>query len=677
MWALRVSHSAVVDGWRERERALRRRGHRVDVVSAAVWSEGGRPVTLTPRPGETVVAARTFGSHPALFLYDPRPLWTALGRPVDVVDIHEEPFALATAEVLLIRWLRRQPAPYLVYSAQNIDKRHPLPFRWIERAVLRHANGVNVCNTAAGRIAQRKGFPGRARTVDLGTDLAAFAPRAYAVTPGEAPVVGFAGRLDAAKGADVLLHAAALEPGVQVRVAGDGPERRALQELAGTLGISDRVEFVGALAPKELPDFYRSLDVLAVPSLTTSSWVEQFGRVAIEAMACGIPVVVSDSGALPEVVAGAALVVAEGDATELAKALSAVVHDADVAARLREAGLSRAAATSWDRVALEHEAMYRAATKQWDGGIHCDARSLEVVVVAYGQPDLLAEALAPLRGLSVTVVDNSSSASVRAVTERFAARYVDPGHNGGFGAGVNEALRHVDPRADVLLVNPDAVVHPDDVARLRSALLAEPDLASVGPSQVDANGTPSRVEWPFPSPVATWVEAVGLGRLRRNRYVIGSVLLLRREAIDHVGPFDDVRFFLYAEETDWAHRAVRLGWRHALVPTARATHVGAATSTDAAAREGHFHAAQEVYLRKHFGSLGWQVGRAGQVVGSAVRGVVLPGPRGEVARSRLRLYLRGPARSETRPDDSHPAPVTVVARTLAGTVAGTTEGAAS
>src|SRR6476620_6090498 len=249
MWALRVSHSAVVDAWRGRERALRRLGHRVDIVSAAAWSEGGRRVALSVRPDEPVVPARTVGSHPALFLYDPRPLWRALGRPVDVVDIHEEPFALATAEILLLRWLRRQPAPYVVYSAQNIDKRHPLPFRWIERAVLRHASGVNVCNTAAGRIVERKGFPGRPRTVDLGTDLTAFTPRAYAVTPGEAPVVGFAGRLDAAKGADVLLHAAALEPGVQVRAAGDGPERRALQELAGALGISDRVEFVGALAP--------------------------------------------------------------------------------------------------------------------------------------------------------------------------------------------------------------------------------------------------------------------------------------------------------------------------------------------------------------------------------------------------------------------------------------------
>src|SRR6478736_2010041 len=678
MWALRVSHSAVVDAWRGRERALRRLGHRVDIVSAAAWSEGGRRVALSVLPDEPVVPARTVGSHPALFLYDPRPLWRALGRPVDVIDIHEEPFALATAEVLLLRWLRRQRAPYLLYSAQNIDKRYPVPFRWLERAALRHASGVNVCNDAAGRIAERKGFPGCARTVDLGTDLTAFTPAAYADTPREVPVVGFAGRLDAAKGADVLLRAVALEPAVRVRLAGDGPEKQALVDLAGRLGIADRVELLGALAPESLPDFYRSLDVLVVPSLTTPSWVEQFGRVALEAMACGIPVVVSDSGALPEVVGDAALIVAEGDVAELAKAISEVVHDTDVARRLRAAGLKRAAASSWDRIAAEHDTMYRAATKRWSRETDSHDRPLDVVVVAYGQPDLLGGALTPLRGLSVTVVDNSSSPAVRAVAEAAGAHYVDPGGNGGFGAGVNEALRRVDPRSDVLLVNPDAVVHPDDIAALRAALLAAPDLASVGPSQVDATGTPARVEWPFPSPLATWVEAAGLGRLRRNRYVIGSVLLLRREALDHVGPFDDERFFLYAEETDWARRAVLLGWRHALVPAARATHVGAATSTDPDRREGHFHAAQEIYLRKHFGSVGWQVGRAGQVVGSAARGVVLPGRRGEAARSRLALYLRGPARSETRPDDSRPATVPMeVVGTLRAPVAGATEGAAS
>ncbi|NUR80908.1 MAG: glycosyltransferase, partial [Dermatophilaceae bacterium] len=332
MWALRVSHSAVVDVWRERERALRRAGHRVDLVSAASWTEGGRRVRLESRGDESICAARTFGSHPALFLYDPRPLWRALGAPVDVIDIHEEPYSLATAEVLALRWLRRRHAPYLVYSAQNLDKRHPLPFRWLERAVLRHAGGVHVCNDAAGRIVERKGFPGRARTIDLGTDLTLFTPSpTYAGSPDEAPVVGFVGRLEAPKGADVLLRAVSLQGHLRCRLAGDGPDRHRLEELAASLGVTDRVEFVGALAPAQLPGFYRSLDVLAVPSLTTPSWVEQFGRVALEAMACGVPVVVSDSGALPEVVGDAALVVPEGDAAGLAKAVAEVVGDPGVA----------------------------------------------------------------------------------------------------------------------------------------------------------------------------------------------------------------------------------------------------------------------------------------------------------------------------------------------------------
>ncbi|MFM6848394.1 MAG: glycosyltransferase, partial [Terrabacter sp.] len=453
-----------------------------------------------------------------------------------------------------------------------------------------------------------------------------------------------------------------LQGDLRGRVAGDGPDRRRLEELAATLGVADRVEFVGSLEPERLPDFYRSLDVLAVPSLTTPSWVEQYGRVAMEAMACGVPVVVSDSGALPEVVGDAAVVVTEGDEAALAKALAAIVRDPDLATHLREAGLARAAATSWDVVAAEHEALYRAATKTWDGlsvvssGVPSVVptthdRPLEVVVVAYGQPELLAGALAPLVDLPVTVVDNSSSPDVREVAEAAGARYVDPARNGGFAAGVNEGLRWVDPRADVLLLNPDAVVSTEDVERLRTALLAAPDIASVGPSQVDADGEPSRVDWPFPSPLAAWVEAAGFGRARKGRYVIGSVLMLRREAIEHVGAFDDERFFLYAEETDWAYRATRLGWRHALVPEAHAMHIGAATSTDPTRREGHFHAAQEIYLRKHYGAAGWQVSRAAQIAGSAVRGLVLGGEGGRAARNRVRLYLRGPAAAEVRPAD--------------------------
>ena len=140
---------------------------------------------------------------------------------------------------------------------------------------------------------------------------------------------------------------------------------------------------------------------------------------------------------------------------------------------------------------------------------------------------------------------------------------------------------------------------------------------------------------------------MGLGGLRRRPdFVIGSVLLLRAAALEQVGGLDE-RFFLYAEETDWAKRASVLGWRHRVVESVTALHLGAATSGDPARREAHFHGSQERYQRKHFGAAGWHVARAGQVVGSAVRSVVLPGERGVAAGRRAAQYVRGPLKVES------------------------------
>ena len=194
------------------------RGHRVDLVSAARWHEGGREVPLVARAGEQVVGARTLGSHPALFVYDPRPLWRALGRPVDVIDVHEEPFALATAEVLLLRWLRRQRAPYVLYTAQNIDKRYPVPFRWIERAALRE-RGASAPATPPRRASPsaRASRAGPARSTSAPTSPASAPPsRRRRQTPPSAdadrPSWGMPAGSTAAKGVDVLLRAAAIDP---------------------------------------------------------------------------------------------------------------------------------------------------------------------------------------------------------------------------------------------------------------------------------------------------------------------------------------------------------------------------------------------------------------------------------------------------------------------------------
>jgi GT2 family glycosyltransferase len=277
-------------------------------------------------------------------------------------------------------------------------------------------------------------------------------------------------------------------------------------------------------------------------------------------------------------------------------------------------------------------------------------RPQHVVIVAYGAEDALERALAALqRAAGVTIVDNSSSEAVKAVAARHGAEYVDAEANLGFAAGANLALRPLlrgEP-CDVLLLNPDAALAPRDLGALVSFLhgLRNERVAAVAPRLVGEAGREQRVVWPFPSPTRAWAVAVGLGDMPAGRtFVVGAVLLLRWEALQDVGLFDE-RFFLYAEETDWQRRAAERGWVSAQCPDAVAAHAGAGTSDDPLRRESLFHAAQETYIRKWHGSLGWALYRTAALLGAVARVVVLTGERRTTAAQRAVLYARGPRRA--------------------------------
>lgn len=645
MKVLRVAHHGVVSAWRQRERILRARGDAVELFAAHRWNEGGRDLVLSPGHDTFVHGVGTVGTHPNAFLYNPLPIWRALGRHPDILDLHEEPFSLATAEILALRALRGSRVPYLLYSAQNIHKTYPVPFRWFESYALRHAKGAYVCNRQAGEILVRKGLRAVPTLIPLGVDISAFSPASRS-TPTTRPVIGYVGRLEPHKGVSTLLRAAASHPTWEIRITGEGRDQASLESLATELGIRDRVRFLGFTDDEALARRYRELDVIAIPSLPTPGWLEQFCRVAVEAMASGVPVVASRSGAIPDVIGDAGILVQPGDADALGEGVSRAL-DAPEWLRLRARGIHHSSRFTWDNVAAQHSALYRSAARARHAGRDL---SPQVVVVAYGSPEMLDDALTALRGeLPVTIVDNSSSASTRAVADHHGAHYIDSGANIGFGAGVNIALRSLSERglaeSDVLLYNPDARVDPSSVGVMHSRLHSRDDLAAVGATQRDpATGAAARVWWPFPHPIRAWVEALGLGRLNRaHGFAIGSVLLLRSEAIADVGVFDE-RFFLYAEEADWQKRAVDHGW-NIDVAEVDAEHVGAATSSNSTHRDHLFHASAEKYQRKHFGAAGWQAYRGAMILGAATRSLVLPNGRRRAARERLSLYVHGPVSS--------------------------------
>ena len=270
---------------------------------------------------------------------------------------------------------------------------------------------------------------------------------------------------------------------------------------------------------------------------------------------------------------------------------------------------------------------------------------LVVVVVGFGAPENLATCLGALdRRYPVVVIDNSSSRALERVVQTAGARYVDPGSNLGFASAVNLILTEVAAvDMNVLLLNPDAIVTPAVVDQLHEVLRSSPQLACVAPAQ-RAPGSPTldRVCWPFPTPSGAWLEAIGLGRLRRScDFLIGSVLLVRGAALINVGGFDE-QFFLYAEETDWQKRAAQHGWGVRLCPELEAVHIGAGTDDDETRRMLRFHTGVERYVRKWYGKRGWAVFRAATLFGAAIRTVILIGPRRRDAASRAQMYLAGP-----------------------------------
>jgi glycosyltransferase involved in cell wall biosynthesis len=262
------------------------------------------------------------------------------------IYLDEEPYSLAAFQ--FVRLARRVGARCVFNTMQNLVKRLPAPFRVIERTVYRHAAGATALTEEVASVLRAKGFRGPVAVVPLAVELSSFRPQPVPDLEAELglqrPVIGYIGRLTRAKGVDVLLEAmrrlAAEDRRFHGLIVGGGPAEAEIGAQVAALGLGARVRLAPAAAHDAVARYYNCLDVAVVPSRTTPGWKEQFGRVLIEAMVCGVPVVGSDSGAIPEVIAaaGGGLTFAEGDAGQLAAQLRRLLDDARLRRELGETG---------------------------------------------------------------------------------------------------------------------------------------------------------------------------------------------------------------------------------------------------------------------------------------------------------------------------------------------------
>src|ERR1039458_3174171 len=352
---LRVYHGGRHPQRRARERALQAVGVEVTLAVPSQWPETGHESELPPepfrivelpvkRPGDVNRHAYVAEGDLRRLLADTHP---------DVLDIHEEPFSVAARQ-----WLRAAAElPVVTYSAQNVDKRFPPPFSRFEAAALRRVAAFYPCSRQAASVLRGKGFSGRIEVLPLGYDDAVFRFGAQSLDADEIVLV-LVGRLVPEKGvADAVRTLApvhAMRP-ARLMLIGSGSEAGPAMALASSLGVGDRVELAPWRSGGELAADYQAAHVVLVPSRPTETWVEQFGRVIVEAQASGAVVAGYASGAIPEVAGDAGIVVPTGDIARLSEAVGRVIADPDEFASRREAGRVQSTARTWHAVATRQE----------------------------------------------------------------------------------------------------------------------------------------------------------------------------------------------------------------------------------------------------------------------------------------------------------------------------------
>ena len=287
-----------------------------------------------------------FGRHPVTYIIPGLSKIIRKFKP-HLIYCEQEPICIVSLQVAILA----KNIPVVYFSWENIarkDARYRL-FALVLKVCHKKSLFMVAGSKEAADVLRKQGYTKKIYVTPLlGVSENLFFPSAQEQFRKTIPsckfLIGYVGRFIETKGISTLLNAARLldeDVDWHLVLLGGGPQEKELEELSRKLAIEDRVTFHHAVSHDLVPQFINSLDVLVLPSRTTPTWKEQFGHVLIEAMACGVPVVGSSSGEIPNVIGNAGLVFNEGDAVDLSSKLSSLYMDSQQRTNLEDRGLKR------------------------------------------------------------------------------------------------------------------------------------------------------------------------------------------------------------------------------------------------------------------------------------------------------------------------------------------------
>jgi len=291
-----------------------------------------------------------FAGNGSLYFYEYRFKKELRAIKPDIIFIDEEPWSLSALQTVYFSSIFKPLI--LFYTKQNIYKRYPFPFNQTQKYIFHSAvKGVAVsreCET----ILRRHGFNKNINLLPHAVDTANFCRKESNKLRGQMGLKGFIfgyiGRLTREKGLLTLLEASYIlkndksinKEDFKILIVGDGYLKNEMNMFISKRGLEDIVIIHPSVPHNSVSEYLNCIDTFILPSMTTTRWKEQFGRVIIESLSCGVPVIGSDSGAIPELISdtGGGIIFPQGNAEVLSEKMSQIMNNHDLRFQVIEKG---------------------------------------------------------------------------------------------------------------------------------------------------------------------------------------------------------------------------------------------------------------------------------------------------------------------------------------------------
>lgn len=340
------------------------------VITPDRWYESFQQIDFVPESDihcEEVACPIRFSGYGSRFFYRRGIAQHFKAFNPDIIHLEEEAWSLNALQTIRLKRKHCPNSRFIFRTSLSIASKQrfgPLPI-WIEKRVFRETDMAFPLSENAGEILKQRGYDGAQIPFPNGVDISLFQKQDMSdlrTSLGivDSFVIGYVGRLIQMKGVDTLIRAAThLNFQFRLLIVGQGEDAQRLRDIAAAQKITDKIVWIDAVPPEEVPKYINCMDTLVLPSRTTQDWVEFFGRVLIEGMACEIPVIGSDSGEIPQVISDAGLVFPEGDAASLAEKISQLASDQALCQDLRIKGLDRVQQFTWETIAERTYKVYQ------------------------------------------------------------------------------------------------------------------------------------------------------------------------------------------------------------------------------------------------------------------------------------------------------------------------------